>query len=113
MNAEHLKVATGLQNKEKHPIVADSYILVSGTKDGKVEGLLDKSFLDATRKGSTTRIVGSTLLSGMPITDFKDKQIGVLVFSTDLSEQQGIMAFAVSGLRMEPPFSRTASRNFR
>ena len=94
MNAEHLKVATGLQNKEKHPIVADSYILVNGTRDGKVEGLLDKSFLDETRKGSTTRIIGSTLLSGMPITDFKDKQIGVLVFSTDLSEQQGIMSRA-------------------
>ena len=73
MNAEHLKVATGLQNKEKHPIVADSYILVSGTKDGKVEGLLDKSFLDATRKGSTTRIVGSTLLSGMTYPCVRDR----------------------------------------
>ena len=92
MNAEHLKVATGLQNKEKHPIVAESYVLVSGTKDGKIEGLLDKNFLDATRSSSTSRIVGSTLISGMPITDYKDRQIGVLVFSTDLSEQQGIMS---------------------
>ena len=94
MNAEHLKVATGLQNKDKNPIVADSYVLVSGTKDGKIEGLLDKSFLEESRKGSTTRIVGSTLLSGMPITDYKEKQIGVLVFSTNMVEQQGIMSQA-------------------
>ena len=94
MNAEHLKFATGLQNKDKHPIVADSYVLVRGTKDGKIEILLDKAFLDATRKGSTTKIVGSTLLSGMPITDYQDKQIGILVFSTDLTEQQNIMSRA-------------------
>ena len=94
MNLEHLKVATGLQNKDKNPIVADSYVLVRGTKEGKTETLLDKEFLDATRKGSTTRIVGSTLVSGMPITDYKDKQIGILVFSTDLTEQQNIMSRA-------------------
>lgn len=69
-------------------------MLVRGTKEGKTETLLDKEFLDATRKGSTTRIVGSTLVSGMPITDYKDKQIGILVFSTDLTEQQNIMSRA-------------------
>ena len=94
MNLEHLKVATGLQNKDKNPIVAESYVLVRGTKDGKTEALMDKAFLDATRKGSTTKIVGSTLLSGMPITDYQDKQIGILVFSTDLTEQQNIMSRA-------------------
>ena len=36
---EHLKVATGLQNKDKNPIVADSYVLVRGTKEGKTEAL--------------------------------------------------------------------------
>ena len=94
MNLEHLKFATGLQNKDKNPIVADSYVLVRGSKEGKAEALMDKAFLDATRKGSTTKIVGSTLISGMPITDYKDKQIGVLVFTTDLTEQQDIMSRA-------------------
>lgn len=40
------------------------------------------------------KLLGSTLLSGMPITDYKEKQIGVLVFSTNMAEQQGIMSQA-------------------
>jgi len=94
MNAEHLKFATGLQDKDKYPIVAESYVLVSGTKEGKAERLTTKAFLDASRKDVTTLIVGSSMLSGMPVTDYQDKQIGILVFSTDLTKQQGIMSRA-------------------
>ena len=56
MNLDHLKVATGLQNKDKNPIVAESYVLVRGTKDGKTEPLLDKAFLDATRRALPPRL---------------------------------------------------------
>lgn len=94
MNAEHLKVATNLQDKSKHPLVGDAYVLVSGTKDGKVEAQLDKAFLDSVRDGGRWEITGSSLLSGLPVRDYQGKQIGIIVFAMNLNEQQAIMSHA-------------------
>ena len=94
MNAEHLGIATRLQDKAKNPVLDDTYVLVSGTKDGRIESLLNRRFLDGARTQVGTMVSGSTLLAAQPITDYRNRQIGILVFSTDLAEQQGIMSRA-------------------
>jgi hypothetical protein len=94
MNAAYLGIATRLQDKSKHPVMDDTFVLVSGTKDGKIEALLNKPFLEGARTQVATMVSGATLLAAQPITDYRNKQIGVLVFSTNLSEQQSIMSRA-------------------
>ena len=94
MNAAYLGIATKLQDKSKNPVMDDTFVLVSGTKDGKIEALLNKPFLESARTQVATMVSGATLLAAQPITDYRNKQIGVLVFSTNLAEQQSIMSRA-------------------
>ncbi|WP_319761644.1 methyl-accepting chemotaxis protein [Maridesulfovibrio sp.] len=78
MNKDLLSTSTSLQDESKYPVIND-YVLVSATDKNKYTGLLSKQLLD---EGRTKRIIqnmDNIALATLPITDYRGKQVGVLI----------------------------------
>jgi methyl-accepting chemotaxis protein len=85
MNAENLSVATALQNPEKNPLVADKFVLVTPTEDGRVESLVTPDFLQRGQQGTVYDRFGDLALAAFPVRDYSGGQVGVLVYAFDAS----------------------------
>jgi len=88
MNADKLPITKQLQDKSKYPVLADKYVLVSGSKDGKAEEKISPDFLDRGRQGLVIQESGNHALAAFPVKDFQKKQIGVMVFYLDIAGVQ-------------------------
>ncbi len=86
MNRDKLSIATSLANTEKHPIINNDYVLVATTaKQFKPEAFANKAFIDSCKSGQTEIEHNNQYLTGIPVKDYKDKQIGIIIYSQDIS----------------------------
>jgi len=85
MSADNLPVATELQNPEKNPLVGDKFVLVTPTKDGRVESLVTADFLLQGQQGTVYDRFGDLALAAFPVKDYAGGQVGVLVYAFDAS----------------------------
>ena len=88
MNAELLPVTTALQDAERYPLVGDQYVLIYGTGNRYGEQLIDLELLNHGKQALTFFRRGTVVLGGFPIKDYKKQQIGVIVYTFDVSKQQ-------------------------
>eukprot|EP01022_Parablepharisma_sp_SALTPOND_P016325 TRINITY_DN2380_c0_g2_i2.p2 TRINITY_DN2380_c0_g2~~TRINITY_DN2380_c0_g2_i2.p2 ORF type:complete len:903 (-),score=194.52 TRINITY_DN2380_c0_g2_i2:25639-28347(-) len=96
MNKENLSITTRLQDTEKHPIIDDMFVYVSGAGDYAVDTQdVPISLLEAGREGVATKLVNNTALCAFPVRDYLGRQIGVIAFASDFSEQVGIIDTAL------------------
>ena len=54
-------------------------------KDEKLQKLVDENLLEQAMKGPVTKVVGATLLTASPITDYKNEPTGIYVRFVDIS----------------------------
>ena len=83
MNADRLAITRQLQDPAKFPVIDNRFVLVSGTEKGEVESLVTASLLDKGRTAITIVDSGTHALAAFPVTDYQDKQIGVMVLYLD------------------------------
>jgi len=83
MNANLLPVTRNLQDPAKFPVIADKFVLVTGTKDGRIEALIDTSLLESGQKSVTVVENGRNALAAFPVNDYQGRQIGVMVLALD------------------------------
>ena len=95
MNADLLPITTGLQDKEKYPLLADQYVLVSGSRDMKIQTLISPEFLNGGREQIQSEERGDKALAAFPIRDYRGQQIGVMVYVVDIAQQTAIIDQAV------------------
>lgn len=91
MNAELLSVTTTLQDTERYPRKADQYVLLYATDERYGEPLINLELLNRGKDALTFLRRGSILLGGFPINDYKNQQIGVIMYTFDLSQQRLLM----------------------
>jgi len=85
MNAGLTKIATILGDPAKNPVVDGSFVLVTGTRDKRVEALVTGPFLSRGAAGLAIEEKGETALAAFPVKDYKGEQIGVIVYALDLA----------------------------
>ena len=78
MNKDLLSTSTSLKDESKYPIIND-YVLVNSTDKNKYTHLLDKKLLDDGRTRQIIQNRENTAIATLPITDYRGKQVGVLV----------------------------------
>jgi len=89
MNKEFLKITTKLQDSDKYPHIGN-YVLVSGSKGGKIEKIIDESIIDKGVNGLTTIMKKEMAISSFPVNDYNNKQIGVLIFIMNIEDKIAI-----------------------
>lgn len=87
MNAQHLSVATGLQNQERYPKVGKNFVLCAATDTRQTLELVTAEILSAGAKGNHFEQRGSTYITSFPIEDFSGTQVGVMVMQQDISKK--------------------------
>ncbi len=91
MNVELLEITTRLQNSAKYPLIADKYVYVYGTQGEYGKSLINADFLNRGRSQLHLKQTDSTVLGSFPILDYKDEQIGVMVYSFEVSDEEKLL----------------------
>ena len=90
MNADKLSVAKRLQDAEKYPIIDGKYVLVSGDK--KIASELDSTFMEEGHKDLAFSYLSGKVRAAFPVLDYRDAQIGVMVYERDTSATSELMS---------------------
>ena len=85
MNADLLRVAGRLRDAQKHPLVANRFVQVSGSDDGQIERLINLDLLERGARGLELRREGALALAAFPVNDYRGEQIGVMILAQDTS----------------------------
>lgn len=88
MNAENLDITTRLDNAEQYPLLDNKYVYVYGTGEKLGEALLNADLLDLGRERLTVIQRKPFAFGIMPMRDFSQRHIGVLVYAFDVSEEE-------------------------
>ncbi len=98
MNMDQLPITKKLQNTTEYPHLGDSFVLVVGKEFRKEMETAGVTFLEQGKKETTFMILGSLAICATPVRDYVGKQIGVLFFSVDVSEQQQLINYLLWSL---------------
>ena len=93
MNREFLSTAQKLQDRDKHPLVGQDFVFVSSTDRAQTEEIVRPQML---RKGKSTvaeQNIHTMHAATFPIKDYSGKQIGVMLYTVDIS---GLLATTTS-----------------
>jgi len=91
MNKEYLTITTKLQNAEKNPILDDKYVRVAGFQTGDVDKQVSSEFLDQAKSDLNYVYLDDTVLAAFPIKDYRQKQIGVLVYAMNIENERQVI----------------------
>ena len=86
MSNKFLDIATKLQDKNKYPVLENKFVRVSTSDDNLFSKQLKVSLLDKGFKGEAFLQLDDNYMSAMPIEDFTNKPIGVIVVSIDITK---------------------------
>ncbi|MBF0226882.1 MAG: HAMP domain-containing protein [Desulfobacterales bacterium] len=89
MNLELLNITHRLQNKQKYPIINNKYVLVAKTSEEMAS--VDVNLLDKGRKALNVAVKKNNLLSTFPLNDYAGRQIGIIVFVSDISNIKSLI----------------------
>ncbi|MFO7800785.1 MAG: methyl-accepting chemotaxis protein, partial [Desulfovermiculus sp.] len=85
MNREFLSTAHKLQDSDKHPVVGEDFVFVSSTDRAQTEEIVRPEML---RKGTSAiakQNIHTMHAATFPIKDYSGKQIGVMLYTVDIS----------------------------
>ncbi len=85
MNAEYLPITTALQDRDKNPLVGDTFVLVTPSQDGELERLVSLEFLRTGQREIAYTRIGGKAVAAFPLRDHAQKQTGVMVYAFDAS----------------------------
>jgi PAS domain S-box-containing protein len=91
MNSDFLKTATSLNDRDKYPLLGDTFVLLAGAKNSERYKLVTAEFLTKAKTALQIAVHGDVALAAFPIKDFQGTQIGVLVEPFDTSSITGIV----------------------
>ncbi len=91
MNKEFLPIATQLQDAAKNPVIGD-FVFISSTDKRTTDAVLSSKQLAAGKRGFVSFRVGNYYTSTFPVKDFSGKQIGVIAYIYNASDEYGTMA---------------------
>ena len=86
MSSKFLDIATKLQDKTKYPVIDDKFVRVSTSDDDLFSKKLKTTLLDKGLEGLTFLQLDDNYISAMPIKDFTNNPIGVIVVSIDITK---------------------------
>ncbi len=93
MNAQLLPVIHMLHDPQKHPVIGNRYVRVSGGENVQWPDPAEMlPLLDAGQKELALFTEGNHAWAAFPVSDCKDRQIGVLAFDIDISGQNKILS---------------------
>lgn len=87
MNADLLSIATKLSDESLYPRVGESYVLVTSTDAAQAMAVSTQGLLDGAREEVATARRDNFALAAFPVRDYSGKQIGIIVYSQDISAQ--------------------------
>ena len=91
MNKAFLPIATRLQDVSKYPVIDDRFVFVSSTDKQVTDKVLTSELLVQGQAGILKRRIGDYFATLFPIKDFSGKQIGVMAYVVNASEQYAMM----------------------
>ncbi len=95
MNAEYLEITTALQQQKDYPRLADKYVAVyhAGSEQELEQGLnwISAELLDKGRRGISLVRHGDLAIGLFPVTDYRDRQIGVLAYVFEVKEVEALL----------------------
>ncbi|CAN2046031.1 methyl-accepting chemotaxis protein [Candidatus Magnetomoraceae bacterium gMMP-13] len=86
MNADKLPITTGLHDPKKYPIFEDRYVYVYGTEKSYEKKFININLLDSGKEKYALVQKENYVLGSFPVNDYKNKQIGVMVYSFEISD---------------------------
>jgi methyl-accepting chemotaxis protein len=92
MLAEHLPIATKLQDANKYPVLDRKYVFTSSTNDEITNKVVSSAQLDAGKNGTHQQIVGDHFVVTFPIPDFSGKVVGVMALAYDMAEANALIS---------------------
>ena len=91
MNVDLLRIAQGLQDAAKHPLIGDQFVQVAGADDPVVDNLITPALLVQARSQLSVAIHDNYSLTAFPLEDYSGRQIGVMVYVLDISKEQELI----------------------
>ncbi len=92
MDSDLLSITTKLQDPAKNPVRANKYVLVYGQKNTETQADISNDLLAEGMETDAISVVGGNALGVFPVRDYRDKVIGTIVLSQDISTQQGVIS---------------------
>lgn len=91
MNADRLSITTRLQDPSAYPVIQEKYVRIYET--GKLSGkeLIDTDLLDQGREGSVFITNQGYVLSAFPVKDYNDRQIGIIVYASEITVEERLI----------------------
>ncbi|PTN38521.1 methyl-accepting chemotaxis protein [Desulfonatronum sp. SC1] len=91
MNSDLLRIAQRLQDAEKHPLIGNQFVQVSGADDPAVNSLITPALLAHAKSQLSVAIHDNFSLTAFPLEDYGGRQIGVMVYVLDISKEQELI----------------------
>ena len=85
MNAELVPFGS-YQDPDKYPVIEKKYVLIAGEKAEKASAEL--SLLDMGKEKLSIAYKDDHAIAAFPVRDYRDKQIGVIAFFSDISQER-------------------------
>ncbi len=98
MEKSLLDITTRLQDTNQYPIVHDNYVLIAGQDRNELSNQVTATGLEQGRQTHHFVIDGRHALMYFPITDYANRQIGVMVIGSDIAEQQALISRQLVGI---------------
>jgi methyl-accepting chemotaxis protein len=101
MNADLLKITTGLRDAEAYPVLDERFVLIAGKENTVFDTLVSIEGLGEAASAKVVDWRGDTVLTLFPVRDYRGEQIGVMALAQDISGPLAIIgaariAFAVA-----------------
>lgn len=92
MNKDFLPIATKLQDQTVNPIVGDKFVFISSTDQSITDGLLVPELLSQGEQTIKQLKKDDFFITVFPIKDFSGKEIGVMAYTYDATEDYATLA---------------------
>ena len=92
MNADKISITTKLQDQSKNPVIDNKYVFVYGTSKLDWKGLINGKFLEKGSKQLEIIQKNGLDISAFPVRDYKNNQIGVMLYVFDTTAEEHSMA---------------------
>ncbi|GBC60122.1 methyl-accepting chemotaxis protein [Desulfonema ishimotonii] len=90
MDAQYLPLTPDFQNPKAYPVIGERYVGVHGVQAGAVSET-DLTLLDEARSRMAVTIERDRARIGFPVRDYRNREIGVIIFTMDISEEQALI----------------------
>jgi methyl-accepting chemotaxis protein len=98
MNKSLLSIAAELQDADKHPVIGESFVLVSSSNQQITDTVVTADLLHLGKDGLHMTQKDDFHLTFFPINDFSGKQVGVMAFVYNAADQFALVRSIKQGI---------------